>query len=122
MGQDLPPTGGYEPIQYKVSSSNAIFLHPRISRLLTLSAQHPRARFPSIVLPPRHQRYMWVRTVQDWEGHQRTEVCLTDLIHPPDTTNGSQCPPSKENPQDLSPAPAPNLLQQDPIAQSIRGS
>ena len=74
MGQDLPPTGGYDPIQYKVIpvSVKEIVESPLIS---VFAAQPTGARFPSFILPASYGGCLRLRTLQDRTRDQRTEVC-----------------------------------------------
>ena len=53
MPQDLPPSGGYEPIQYKVRWSRELSAKRSLT-VLALAAQHPHPRAQTGLLPPRH--------------------------------------------------------------------
>lgn len=87
MGQDLPPVGGYEPVQYKVYTSLPIVTfqlrHEHISLVVTsftpsltstIQAQPPRSRLSTSLLPSRHGRHHDLWVLQGRQGNSRAKV------------------------------------------------
>ena len=77
MPQDLPPSGGYEPVQYKVSPPLIRSANRQPTTKLTQSpptAQPSRARVPPFILPLRHGHHLHLWTLQDRPRDQRAQV------------------------------------------------
>ena len=76
MVQDLPPQGGYEPVQYKVDETDRFLSQCLLTELTSSTAQPPRPRVPPWLLPPGHVRHHGLRLVQIHQRRQGTEVIL----------------------------------------------
>lgn len=76
MAQDLPPTGGYEPVQYKVFEYRHNFHNALTDQT---PAQPARPRFPPFILPPRGRGDHDLRSLQIWKGSQGTQVREYDV-------------------------------------------
>ena len=66
MPQDLPPSGGYEPVQYKVSESISSVIASQMAdsgASFRKTAQPPCARVSAGILPRCHGRDHDVRTL-----------------------------------------------------------
>lgn len=105
-GQDMPPVGGYEPVQYKVSLNR-----PRGAPVLPMTtfsagqaqlgvgriawnqsktlgqwqadmetAQPPRARVSTHLVHHRHGGHHDIRILQAWRWHQGVEVSAPGLF------------------------------------------
>ena len=82
MPQDLPPVGGYEPVQYKVNLSWLWYhLRKNLPANNCSTAQSPGARLPTVILPRRDVCYNGIWMVQDGHWHSGKEVSSVVLYN-----------------------------------------